>query len=69
MSFDNPFIELPEKSDIVHTVISLCGVINVRETHCNDDYLFMTPIDTSLFISFIRAALALCVCGIGYGLP
>ena len=22
MSFDNPFIELPEKSDIVHTVIS-----------------------------------------------
>ena len=31
--------------------------MNVRDAHYNDDYFFMTPMDTSLFISFIRVAL------------
>ena len=64
-SFDNPVGSL--KSDTFRTAISFFEVIHVREAHCNDDYLFMTPIDTILFVSFVRAAL--CICGIRYGLP
>ncbi len=48
-------------------VISFFGVMNVGEAHWDDDCLFMTPMDTSLVSSFIR--LALCICGMGYGLP
>ncbi len=33
------------------------GIVNVTEVHCNDDYFFVTPMDTSLFISFIRVFL------------
>ena len=54
------------KSAMFHTVISFFGIINVREAHCNDDYFFVTPMDTSLFITFNRAAL--CIRCIGYGL-
>jgi len=55
------------KSVIVRTVMSFFGMINVGEAHCDDDCLFITPIPTSLLISFIRVAL--CICGMGYGLP
>ncbi len=37
----------------------LFGVINVTEAHYNDDYFFMTPKDTSLFISLVRVALCI----------
>jgi hypothetical protein len=47
-----------------HTVMSFFGTMNVGEAHCDDDCIFMTAIDTSLFISFIRVAL--CICGMGY---
>ncbi len=33
--------------------------MNVTEVHCNDDYFFMTPMDTSIFISFIRVLLCI----------
>ena len=33
--------------------------MNVREAHYNDDNFFMTPMDTSLFISFIRVDLCI----------
>ena len=52
---------------IVRTVMSFFGIIKVGEAHCDDDCLFNTPIPTSLLISFIRVAL--CICGMGYGLP
>ena len=52
---------------MVHTVISFFGIINVGDAHCDDDCLFITPMDTNMLISFIRVAL--CSCGIGYGLP
>jgi len=47
--------------------MSFFGMINVGEAHCHDDCLLVTPISTSLLISFIRVAL--CICGMGYGLP
>ncbi len=52
---------------MVRTDMSFFGMINVGEAHCDDDCLFITPISTSLSISFIRVAL--CICGMGYGLP
>ncbi len=55
------------KSDIVRTVISFFGMINVGEAHCDDACLVITPIEQSLLISFIRVAL--CICAMGYGLP
>ena len=55
---------VPSISAVFHTVVSFFGIIHVRESHCNNDYFFMTPVDTSLFISA-----ALCTRFIGYGLP
>ncbi len=55
------------KSDMVRTVISFLGIMNVGAAHSDDDCFFSTPIDTNLLISFIRVAL--CICAIGYGLP
>ncbi len=55
------------KSDMVCTVISFLGIMNVGVAHSDDDCFFSTPIDTSLWISFIRVVL--CICAIGYGLP
>jgi len=56
-----------QKSVIVRTVMSFFGLINIGEAHCDDDCLFITPIPISLLISFIRVAL--CICGMVYGLP
>jgi len=47
--------------------MSFSGMMNVGEAHCDDDCLFIAPISTSLLISCIRVAL--CICGMGYGLP
>ncbi len=55
------------KSDIVRTVRSFFGVINVGEAHCEYGCHFITPIDTNQSISFMRVALW--IFGIGYGLP
>ncbi len=55
------------KSDIVRTVISFFGMINVGEAHCDDACFFITPREHSLLISFIRVAL--CTCAMGYSLP
>ncbi len=54
------------KSDMVRTVISFFGIRKVGEAYCDDDSLFITSMDTSLLISFIRVAL--CICAIRYGL-
>jgi hypothetical protein len=53
------------KSDMVHTVMSFFGTMNVGEAYCNNDCHFNTPMDTSQLL--IRVAL--CICAIGYGLP
>ena len=42
-------------------------MMNVGEAHCDDACLFITPIEESLFISFIRVAL--CICAMRYSLP
>jgi hypothetical protein len=55
------------KCDIVHTVLSFLGIINVGDAHPNDDCHSYTPMLHSCLISFMR--MALFVCGIGYGLP
>ncbi len=55
------------KSDIVHTVWSLFGMMKEGEAHLDGGYHFNTPINISQYISFIRVAL--CIFGIGYGLP
>ena len=55
------------KSVIVRTVMSFFGIMNAGEAHSDNDCLFITPIPTNLFITFIRVAL--CICGMGYGLP
>ena len=39
--------------------MSFFGIINVEEANCDDDCLFITPMDTS----------SSCICGMGYGLP
>ncbi len=39
----------------VNLLISFFGIINVTDAHCNDDYFFMTPMDTSLFTATARA--------------
>ncbi len=64
---DDPFIKFL-KSDIVRTVISFLGMINVGEVHCDDACFFNTPIEHSLLISFIRVALCIYATGY-YGLP
>jgi hypothetical protein len=55
------------KSDMVCTVWSFFGMMEEGEAHLDDGYHFNTPISTRQFISFIRVAL--CIFGIGYGLP
>ncbi len=58
------------KSDIVHTLLSFLGVINVGDVHCHCNegcHSNNTPMLHSRLISFMR--MALCLCRIGYGLP
>ncbi len=55
------------KSDIVCTVLSFLGSLNVDDAHQKDGCHFNTPIAQSHEISFMR--IALCFYGIGYGLP
>jgi hypothetical protein len=54
------------KSDIVRTVLSFLGTMNVGDAHCENGCYVNTPIAQSQSISFMR--MALCFCGIGYGL-
>jgi hypothetical protein len=51
------------KSDIVHTVLSFLGMINVGNTHRDDGCHSNTPMSCSCLISFIN--MALCLFGIG----
>ncbi len=51
------------KSDIVCTVLSFLGMINVRGAHRDDGCHTNTPMLHSHLISFIN--MALCLCGIG----
>jgi hypothetical protein len=55
------------KSDIVCTVLSFLGMMNVGDTHRKDGYHSNTPWLHSRLIFFMR--MALCLCGIGQGLP
>ncbi len=55
------------KSDVVRTVLSFLGLINVRDAHHDDGCQSNTPITHSCLIFFIN--MASCLCGIGYGLP
>jgi hypothetical protein len=55
------------KSDIVHTVWSFLGIMKEGEAHLGDGCHFNTPITIRQSISFMRVAL--CIFGIGYGLP
>ncbi len=55
------------KSDIVRTVLSFWGMINVGNAHRDDGCHSNTPMLHSCLISFIN--MALCLCGIGQGLP
>jgi hypothetical protein len=55
------------KSDIVRTVLSFLGIMNVSDTHRDDDCHTNTPMVHSRLISFMR--MALCLCRRGYGLP
>jgi hypothetical protein len=55
------------KSDIVCTVWSFFGMMKEGEAHLDNGCHFNTPINTRQSISFIRVAL--CIFGIGYGLP
>jgi hypothetical protein len=51
------------KSDIVRTVLSFLGMINVANAHCDDGCHSNTLMLHSCLISFMRTALYLC--GIG----
>jgi hypothetical protein len=51
------------KSDIVCTVLSFLGMINVGDAHLDDGCHSNTPMLHSRLISFIHTAL--CLCGIG----
>jgi hypothetical protein len=55
------------KYDIVRTVWFFFGMIKEGEAHLDDGCHFNTPINIRPSISFIRVAL--CIFGIGYGLP
>jgi hypothetical protein len=55
------------KSNMVRTVWSFLGIMKEGEAHLNNGYHFNTPIPTRQSISFMRVAL--CIFGIGYGLP
>jgi hypothetical protein len=54
-------------SDIVCTVWSFFGMMKEGKAHLDDGCHFNTPINIRQSISFIRVAL--CIFGIGYGLP
>ncbi len=54
-------------SDIVRTVWSFFGMMKEGKAHLDDGCHFNTPINIRQSISFIRVAL--CIFGIGYGLP
>jgi hypothetical protein len=51
------------KSDIVCTVLSILGMINVGDAHHKDGCHSNTPILHSRLIPLMRTAL--CLCGIG----
>ena len=51
------------KSDIVRTVLSFLGMINVGDAHLDDGYHSNTPMLHSRLISFINTALCLCEIG------
>jgi hypothetical protein len=51
------------KSEIVCTVLSFLGMMNVGDTHCKEGCHSNTPMLHSCLISFMR--MALCLCGIG----
>jgi hypothetical protein len=51
------------KSDIVQTVLSFLGMINVGGTHCDDGCHLNTLMLHSRLISFMRTALCLCRIG------
>ncbi len=55
------------KSDIVRTVWSFFGMMKEGKAHLDDGCHFNTPINIRQSIFFIR--IALCIFGIGYGLP
>jgi hypothetical protein len=55
------------KSDIVRTVWSFFGMMKEGKAHLDNGCHFNTPINIRQSISFIRVAL--CIFGIGYGLP
>ncbi len=55
------------KFDIVRTVWSFLGIMKEGEAHLDDGCHFSTPIAIRRSISFMRVAL--CILGIGYGLP
>ncbi len=55
------------KSEMVHTVLSFLGMMNVGNAHREDGCHSNTPILHSHLTSFMR--MALCLCGIGQGLP
>ncbi len=51
------------KFDIVCTVLSFLGILNVGDAHLDDGCHSNTPMSHSRMISFIN--MALCLCGIG----
>jgi hypothetical protein len=51
------------KSDIVRTVLSFLGVINVGDAHLDDGCHSNTPMFYNRLISFINTALCLCRIG------
>ncbi len=55
------------KYDIVRTVWSFLGIMKEGEAHLDDGCHFSTPIAIRQSISLMREAL--CIFGIGYGLP
>jgi hypothetical protein len=55
------------KSNVVRKVWSFLGIMKEGEAHLDNGCHFNTPIATRQSISFMRVAL--CIFGIGYGLP
>jgi hypothetical protein len=55
------------KSDVVRTVWSFFGIMKESKANLDNGCHFNTHINTRQSISFIRVAL--CIFGIGYGLP
>jgi hypothetical protein len=55
------------KSGVVQTVLSFLGMLNVGNAHHKDSCHTNTPMLHNRLIFFMRTAL--CLCGIGLGLP